>query len=714
MRLKHILFALFMLSACVEEKPKSDFIDKVFLADGDSMIISPEHLGIVNGLATVGVNHDYVGVVSGLWAQPFVSSDFYVEPRIFGEKVKTEHYTWLPFQVRETGSLKKVALASEITMIYGKRAGVVTLKLRNEDNTRRDVPLQLKLNDPETYRISLDYVQNWGFDAPVSRTWTADSADSRGVLRLQGELTVAVGCLPAMTWEEPSRRFHGNISLAPKEEKTIQLVFAVGQRDNAVKERDAILNDVEESVNEARRVYRSKVENIFAHLPTFHSDNKALEQLYYRSLVVFITNRAEAPELALHPHYSTGAVKGGCTCNYLWNYGQIRGIMPLLDPVAHREHILQFLKSGCIDSHYAFYPMSGEPFGAWYLVNHEKITGLTYDYIRLTGDVAFLGEEVNDGKTVLDLMRECAAFGDEPSKPVSLINYATLPIKNIDGWLNSHLELRRTELGYEYSYVMPDANGRRWHTWYKVAEMCRLAGAPQPQMMERAEQLRVLLKKELWNLDTQWFDFINKHGEKETRWTVQMYKLFEGDVLDADEQRGLLSHLNEDEFFSEYGMHSMSKKDPAYDQVDVDNGGGGICTSFPPLIAQFLYRKGYFAEADGIMRRLLWWGARMPYWGDSQLANEIDYRHDTPLQSDIDSGCLAQCILFGVCGIDADFNGAINIQPAKTSLANRIELRDLHIRGITLDLKIEGDKFQVTCDGETQTARIGDKIEITK
>ena len=39
----------------------------IFMADGDSMIIRPEHLGIVNGMASAGISHDYVGVIEGFW-----------------------------------------------------------------------------------------------------------------------------------------------------------------------------------------------------------------------------------------------------------------------------------------------------------------------------------------------------------------------------------------------------------------------------------------------------------------------------------------------------------------------------------------------------------------------------------------------------------------------------------------------------------------------
>ena len=63
-------------------------------------------------------------------------------------------------------------------------------------------------------------------------------------------------------------------------------------------------------------------------------------------------------------------------------------------------------------------------------------------------------------------------------------------------------------------------------------------------------------------------------------------------VLDEEEESGILSHLNDKEFLSEYGMHSLAKQDPAYFQPDVDNGGPGACTSFPLNIAKTLYLTG--------------------------------------------------------------------------------------------------------------------------
>ncbi len=712
-----ILVVLLLFSQCsrrqnegyrniLSHKTGIEYLD-IFMADGDSMIIRPQHLGIVNGMASVGISHDYVGVIDGLWAQPYVSSDFFIEPRIFGERIKTEHYSWLPYQAKCYGKLKGIDVMSTTTLIYGMRAGVLTLNLKNTNNQKKEIPVQFIANDPFTYKSTLDYITDWGFTAPKSQSIATDIINNKGINRVQGEFAIAIGGdLDGLWWEEPTRRFHGIIRLDPGQEITTSLAFSIGKTDNAIHERDSILANPPEQVKKATGKYISKVENIFSRLPRFYSDNKDLEQIYNRSLSIFITNKAEVPDFVVNPHYGTGAVKGGCTCNYLWNFGQIREILPLLDPQADRAHILQYLRTDCVDKYYAFYPMTGKPFGAWYLVNHEKITGLTYDYVKLTGDTDFLNVRVKEGKTVLDLMIDCALFGDDITKPVALIDYAQY------GSVNSHLELRRTDEGFEYSHVMPDANGRRYRTYYKVSELCKLMGKPQPYMMDRAEQLKHLLKKELWDPEIKWFNFINSKGKKDVRWTVQMYKLFEGDVLDEEEEKGLISHLNEKEFFSPYGLHSLSKKDPGYDQVDIDNGGGGICTSFPPIIAEFLYKDGKAEVADGIMKRILWWGKRMPYFGDSMVANDIDYRQDTPLQSDIDTGCLAQCILFGIFGTNVAFDGTITINPVKTSLSNKMVIKGLKLRGKNIDVSVDGNMFYVTVDSNKYSSNIGKPVRI--
>ncbi len=219
--------------------------------------------------------------------------------------------------------------------------------------------------------------------------------------------------------------------------------------------------------------------------------------------------------------------------------------------------------------------------------------------------------------------------------------------------------------------------------------------------------MKTLLKQKLWNPQAQWFDFINEEGRRETRWTVQMFYLVGSGVLDREMETGLVGHLNEQEFLGPHGLHSLAKGDPFYNPADVDNGGPGACTCFPPNIAILLYRAGWPQQAENILQRCTWWGSRMPYWGDSIYADRIDYRHDTPLQCTLDGVAAAQCIIFGMFGIDPQLDGSIRIRPQPAAFAPRTALRGVKLRDLNFDVKLDQQGFTVYSDGQTVVAPVG-------
>ena len=58
-------------------KTGNEYLD-IFMANGDSLITRPKHLGIVNEMGSVGINHEFVGDINGFWAPPYASSDFFI------------------------------------------------------------------------------------------------------------------------------------------------------------------------------------------------------------------------------------------------------------------------------------------------------------------------------------------------------------------------------------------------------------------------------------------------------------------------------------------------------------------------------------------------------------------------------------------------------------------------------------------------------------
>ena len=661
---------------------------ELFALDGSKNIMAEENFGIINGHITTRVNYRDVGTISGLFAPPFASSDFLLELRMFGEKVSTKNYRWYPFEVKREGELNGVGISTSTILAKGSRAGLMAIKLINRTEREVSVPLQLHIQG------GLNYVNGWHFSRPEAHAKTKNEVESGRMLKTNEEGRIVIGTdIPEMDWFELGSRWNSKITLLPGEETSYHIAFEIGNAGISGTEVNHILQDPEGSIQAARDAYVIEVKDLFKNLPKFRSDNKKLEQYYYRSLVVLLTNKWSVPEFVLNPYFGSGAVLGGCVTLHLWEFGLAAQLFPLYDAEISRKHILQFLTVD-ITKRSRFEPMTGLGAGGWYPVNQDKIIELIYFYVLHTGDVDFLQEEV-DGISVYEHVIKNALFGDDLDSPITLVDYGD------EG--ENHLELRR---GYPYRGIMPDLNALRYLTYMRAYELSKLAGDPIHELPERAASVKLVLHKELWSPSDKWFYF-KYDNKKDIRLTNFMYLLIGTGVFDKATELALLSRLNETEFLGEYGIHSISKTDPAYDQVDIDHGGGGSYVAFPPLICQRFYNAGYTEEADDLLERHLWWGERLPYWGDSKVANYIGYRQDTPLQSDFDATSGAQTIIFGIFGVKAETDGTITINPVNTKLADEFEIQGLHISGRTLDIMVKEDIYEVIVGGKLYKNKVG-------
>ena len=232
---------------------------------------------------------------------------------------------------------------------------------------------------------------------------------------------------------------------------------------------------------------------LYSKLPVFCSDNTSLVHFYDRSLVSLLLNRWDVPEFKLKPFYSTGSIRGGCVGDYLWNVGECQEILSIFDPQATKAHIRQFLETG-VKHGFGFCPVNGGMLhpNYFYPINQEKVIGLTYNYVRNTGDIEFLKEKIGSG-TIIDSIVSEALFLDDISKPISLIDYNICDPQHKGG--QSHLELR-TPLGIlNYTNVMPDLNGRRYLNYVLASRLSELAGKPRPDLLTRGRSTKDRVEK---------------------------------------------------------------------------------------------------------------------------------------------------------------------------------------------------------------------------
>jgi len=662
-----------------------------FSMDGDASLLEEADLGIINGLLTANVTFGDVLSFRGLYAPPYASSDFVFQIRLCGEKVVTRSYRWYPFCVERKGSLHGVVISSSLVLCAGKRAAALVMTLENRTSAAKRLPVQFDI------RGGLDYVTSWEFARPnaVGETITATEKD-RLIKRNDAGAIIIGTDLGDLRWEAFSSHWETQIRLKARERQTHYVCVSIGRPEVAGQDCDVILKHPQNAVDAARRQWSGKISDLFAKLPRLECADQRLERFYNRSLLHLLLNQWQVPEFLLHPYYSTGSINGGCVCSYLWDFGEAWEVLPLYDPEADREHIKRFLSID-LASHFAFSPISGEAFGPWYPVNQEKIVRSIYYYVLLTGDTQFLNQEVS-GKTVLDWVIYHATYGDDMQRAVALIDY---------GAGNHHLELRGK---HRYDNYLPDLNGRRYDNYVAAYHLSKLARQEAGYLLERAESLKRLVKDTLWSPADKWFYYLDENRGRHLRYTIQLFKLVASPVLDKEEQEGLLSHLNEAEFLSPFGMHSMSKRDEAYDQADIDNGGGGSYVSFPPQIVERLYKAGHPRVAEEVLERILWWGERLPYWGDSQVANNMDYRKDTPLQCSIGAVAGAQCVIFGVFGVAVNPSGDIVVNPQPPAFSPDIRLTGLRIRGCSMDIRANRKTYEILVNGKVITSPTGTPV----
>lgn len=674
-------------------------IDKLFAIKGADCIISPEDLGLVNTRMSMNGYFTDVAAIRGMYAPPMFSDDFRFYLRFNEKSMKAVDYKWSPVCLTRKGRAGNWSCVSNFYLVSGTRSAVMKLEVTNTSASDAALQLQCELIG------GLGRPEHWGFGKPLHAPFTTQSFD-RGIFMLDSESDrIAFASSLKITPKLPlcsGVLDAASLSFKGKEKKTFYFAFAMDEKANASKLVKTAIADPEKMIRETKAWWNKRTEKLFSQMPVFASDNDAYTKVYNRSMLHLLLNEWDVPEFLHHPYYSTGSVNGGCVCCYLWNYGEPYRLWSMLNPQAAKEHLKTYLKLD-LSSCFAFFPEDGSAYGPYYPINQEKTIFLTHAYVLQTGDKDFLFEELN-GKPIIEHMIEQAVMHDDFSKDAVLVDYG-------DG--NHHLELRR-ELRYDG--IVPDLNLRRCVNYYLVDELCKIANVKTPvDFAARARALKKAIHDELFDAKEGWFYAIDMKGEKYFRYTMQMFKaLGWGDMaLTEESENALIKHLMDPaEFRGEYGIHSLGKQDPAYDERDIDNGGPGCCISFAPAIVDRLYKSGKSKEAETIFNSLLWLGSMLPYWGDSQRADVPEYRRDTPLQNDIQGAALAQSIIFGMFGIRCRIDGTVEVKPALPEKCSFIELKNVRLAGKVFDIYADkkcGVSVKCAC-GKTFSAKHGEAV----
>ena len=684
-----LVFA-FALSDCVQAGDWAEELDMSFGMGSENSILEAGDCGLVNGHLSLNGWVEDVAEVRSLFAPPYFCGDFRLSVLFNGTNAVATHSFWRPEVLEREGRLEGWSLKSWLYPIAGERGAILAVEAKNLAATASTLKVECALTGTPGYH------RKWQFYPPETGMlrWK-DGVYSRGSGPKPARIALST------TLEGCPLRPAFLADVLPQESRLFYLAIGIGDLESADALVKKAIADPEATIGRSVSGWRERVRRLASRIPRFDSDDPGLRRVYCRSLLHFLLTEWNVDEFVLRPFYATGGLFGACLCSYLWNLGGPYRMMPLVAPEALKDHLEAYLRLDLMNC-YAINPSDGGPVGPYYPINQEKMIFLIRAYVLETGDVGFLRDEVG-GRSVIEHVVAMALAHDALDRDAVIADY---------GKHNEHLELRR---GYLYDGELPDMNLRRIVLLRLADKLCRIAGHdPQVDLVARAKVLKRLCRERLWDAEAGWFSGVCSDGRRTTRWTLQMFKALGWDdwVLDPDMDAALRKHLmDECEFLGRTGLHSLSKKDVAYDDGDVDNGGPGSCVSFAPAIVERLYADGHYDEGDKILGRLKWLGEALPYWGDSQYADRQDYRHDTPLQLNIEGGCPSQTILFGLFGIRVRDDFAVSIRPHLPEGADRISLENVRMAGKEFSIECRRDRgTTVEFGGRRREAPLGKEI----
>jgi hypothetical protein len=404
----------------VEDLTSATVIDRY-----DDMVNPP---GLTNHLAVVQVDHDVVALRS-LSVPPVSTGDtvtgqLFLDGRLarsFGAAVEC---TWRPDQVRRRTVIDSWRIDTVTACPPGASAAVVRIEVTNLAGHDRAVTIGLRIESTVTH-AGHPWVeqleQPWDSPFPPS---AANRVDADGGLRIgtapdgsasavQGLVATAGGWDLGGTTEMIEAR--GTVSAGGTSILGYAYAIASGRgTDDGGRRRardafDSVTADTDAAIDAAAAQWNTSLAALFTpgneefsgSLPVLHTSNRALRTLYWWGAMGVLWFRRDNPASRLGRSYDTLMPRHWQTTTFIWDYSLSSQVHALLDPVEMRRQVAHWVGLD-IDSHFGTEWLTGGPVGYWYSVNHYAMTRLVDDYLRYTGDLAFLDEELPaaDGETL--------------------------------------------------------------------------------------------------------------------------------------------------------------------------------------------------------------------------------------------------------------------------------------------------------------------------
>lgn len=401
-----------------------DFAGAVIVDHYDDMINPP---GLTNHLAVVQVDHD-VTAVRSLNVPPVSTGDtitgqLYLEGRLarsYGEPV---HCQWRPDRVLRELTAAGCTVRTDTFCPPGEAGVLQRIRITNQQGPRK-LEVALVLDSAVVHA-------GGGWTEPITQAWSSPLAPSAAnTLLRDGELLLGTppdGSAVSAQWLVPAAGLPAaasaldtgvdnlvgyQLELAAGGTAELWYGYAVAANSGAGGDGtdgkallratfDRLMADPERASRASTAAWNHELAAMFTpgndefsgSLPVLHTSNAALRTLYWWGALGVAWFRRDNPASVLGRSYDTLMPRHWQTTTFIWDYSLSSQVHALLDPAVMRRHLEHWVGLD-INRHFGTEWLTGGPVGYWYSVNHYAMTRLVNDYLRYTGDLAFLDTEL--------------------------------------------------------------------------------------------------------------------------------------------------------------------------------------------------------------------------------------------------------------------------------------------------------------------------------
>ena len=353
----------------------------------------------------------------------------YVDGEYFASTKTPIEFVWQPDRVERRSVYKGLELKSTTVVPFRTMSVAVKLTVTNMTKARRKTEIKLAINGGATKSV-----KPWNAaysPGEYDNTRTIDRGRNAVLCKSRHtEAFVLQGASPRPKTIEPSWLVY-EFDLAPRQSASIVFVNSLGQSPAAVqKDYDAIVNSFDavaksttDEWNAQLRAAFTPGNNIFSgHVPTLVTTNDDVKRIYHSAVMSALYFRRTTPHSVYGTTYVTLMPRYWETTTFLWDISLSAMLLSMLDPEILKRMMETWMKLD-VYKHFGTEFLTGAGVGPWYSVNDYAMSRMAKEYLRWSGDRAWLDKEVAGRKVYNHLLRYAEHWRDLNTNKHGLADY---------------------------------------------------------------------------------------------------------------------------------------------------------------------------------------------------------------------------------------------------------------------------------------------------